>query len=76
MSLNPRTNASVFWTAVTAALIATVNVLALLFDWNPDVVAAINIMIGAWVGVLALVINIKTVDVHQLELYAEAVSHE
>lgn len=39
-------------TAITAALVATVNVLAIVFDWSTDVTAALNLAIGAWVAVV------------------------
>lgn len=38
---------------LTAALVATWNVLVIIFDIDPDLAAAVNIMLGAWVGVLA-----------------------
>lgn len=37
--------------AISAALLATVNVLALLFGWSAETTAALNLAVGAWVAV-------------------------
>lgn len=40
--------------AFSAALIATINVLSILFDWSNDLTAALNLMAAAWVMVVAV----------------------
>ncbi len=41
-----------FSTLLTAAIVATINVVAILFNWPGDVTACINIAAAAWVAVL------------------------
>lgn len=43
--------------AITAALIATLNVLSIVFGWSAEVTAALNLAIGAWVLAVALVVK-------------------
>ena len=38
-------------TAATAAVIATINVFGIVFEWPGDTIAALNIAGAAWVGV-------------------------
>ena len=38
-------------TAATAAVIATINVFGIVFEWSGDTIAALNIAGAAWVGV-------------------------
>lgn len=45
--------------AVTAALVATVNLLGLLFDWSGEVLAALNGAIGLWVVVVSVAVRRK-----------------
>lgn len=40
--------------AVSAALIATINVLSIVLDWSNDFTAALNLMAAAWVMVVAV----------------------
>jgi Ca2+/H+ antiporter len=44
---------------VTTALITTLNVPALIFAWPADVVAALNIAIGAWAAVASWIVRAK-----------------
>jgi fatty acid desaturase len=61
--------------AVDAALIATVNVLALIFGWDGTVVAALNICIGAWVVAFSVLFTRRrAVSVKALNAYAAAVA--
>lgn len=69
-----KTNPSAFWTAVTGALVATINVLALILDWSLDLTAGLNIAASAWVMVLSYLVRVKTVDTEQLQAYSDAVS--
>jgi len=39
-------------TLLTAAVVATINVLAIILDWSGDVTAGLNIAAAAWVAVL------------------------
>lgn len=43
--------------AITTALVATVNVLALILDWDTTLVAGLNLAIGAWVIAVAFVVR-------------------
>jgi len=45
--------------AITAAVIATINVLALIFTWDVAVVAGLNLAASAWIIVLAFFIRTK-----------------
>lgn len=61
-------------TAITAAVVATINVLGLVFGWSADLLAGLNIAAGAWVAVLGLWIRSKVVPVKPLQEYADAVA--
>jgi len=39
-------------TALTAAVVATINVLAIVLEWSTDLTAGLNIAAAAWVAVL------------------------
>lgn len=54
---NPISNQPALATLLTAAVIATVNVVALVFDWAAELTATVNIAASAWVGVLAWLLN-------------------
>jgi uncharacterized membrane protein len=45
--------------AVTAAITATVNLLALIFGWDGTIVAGLNLVIGAWIVVISFVVRAK-----------------
>jgi fatty acid desaturase len=45
--------------AVTAAITATVNLLALIFGWDGTIVAGLNLVIGAWIVVISFVVKAK-----------------
>lgn len=53
-------------TVLTGALTATVNVIAIVADISGEVVATVNIAIGAWVGVLAFIMRSKVVSLKAL----------
>ena len=53
-------------TAITAAIIATINVLGILLDWPADTIAALNIAAAAWVGVLGYWLRLKVTPVATL----------
>lgn len=55
--MNLRNEPVTFSAALTAALIATVNVLAIIFSWDEAIVAGLNLAIGAWVLVISLVVR-------------------
>ena len=61
-------------TAVTAAVVATINVLGIVFNWSADLLAALNIAAAAWVAVLGFWIRSKVVPVQPLQEYADAVA--
>jgi fatty acid desaturase len=44
---------------LSAAVIATVNVLAIVFNWSSDTVSAVNLAVGAWVVAVAFFIRSK-----------------
>ncbi len=46
-------------TALTAAIVATINVLGILLDWSADLIAGLNIAAAAWVGVLGFWLRMK-----------------
>jgi membrane associated rhomboid family serine protease len=61
--------------AVDAALIATVNVLAVIFGWDGTIVAGLNLAIGAWVVAFSVLFTRKrAVSVKALNAYAAAVA--
>jgi uncharacterized membrane protein len=45
--------------AVTAAITATVNLLALIFGWDGTIVAGLNLVLGAWIVVISFVVRAK-----------------
>ena len=53
-------------TALTAAIVATINVLGILLDWSPDVIAGLNIAAAAWIGVLGFYLRAKVTPVATL----------
>lgn len=44
-------------TAITAALVATVNLLGLLLEWSAETIASLNLAVGAWVVAVAVVVR-------------------
>jgi len=44
---------------LNAAILATVNVLALVLDWEASIVAAVNLAVGAWVVAIAFFVRSK-----------------
>ncbi len=54
-------------TALTAAIVATINVLGLLLDWSADLIAGLNIAAAAWIGVLGFWIRSKVTPVAAAE---------
>jgi hypothetical protein len=54
MSTRPtlQTEPAALTTAITAAVVATINVLGIILGWSADVIAGLNIAAAAWVGVL------------------------
>ena len=51
-------------TAISAAVIATINVLGIILNWSPDLIAGLNIAAAAWVAVLGFWIRSKVVPVN------------
>ncbi len=47
-----KTEPATITTALSAAVVATINVLAILLDWSTDLTAALNIAAAAWVAML------------------------
>jgi fatty acid desaturase len=45
--------------AITAAITATINLLALVFGWDGTIVAGLNLAIGAWVVVVSFIVREK-----------------
>jgi hypothetical protein len=60
-------------TALSAAVIATINVIGMVMAWSNDVVAAVNIAAAGWIVVLGFWIRSKVVPVRPLQEYADAV---
>lgn len=50
-------------TAVTAALVATINVLGMSLDWPGDLIAGLNVAASAWVGLLGVWLRSKVTPV-------------
>ena len=50
-------------TALTAAVVATINLLGIVLSWSGDVVAALNIAAAAWVGLLGFYLRSKVTPV-------------
>lgn len=46
-----RTEPATLVTALSAAIVATINVLGLIFNWSADLIASLNIAAAAWVAV-------------------------
>ena len=44
-------------TAITAAVVATINVLGIIFGWSAELLAGLNIAAAAWVAVLGFLIR-------------------
>ena len=54
-------------TALTAAVVATINVLGILLNWSADLIAGLNIAAAAWIGVLGFYLRMKVTPVATLE---------
>ena len=50
-------------TALTAAIVATINVVGLLVNWSADLIAGLNIAAAAWIGVLGFWIRTKVTPI-------------
>ena len=50
-------------TAISAAVIATINVLGIIFGWSEAVLGGLNIAAAAWVAVLGFWIRSKVTPV-------------
>lgn len=61
MSLKPTlsTEPVSITTALTAAVVATINVLGILLNWSADLIAGLNIAAAAWIGVLGFYLRSK-----------------
>lgn len=46
-------------TALTAAVVATINVLGLALDWPGSLIAGLNVAASAWVGLLGVWLRSK-----------------
>ena len=53
----PTTEPVTLASAITTALLVTVALLAFIFQWSGELVGLINIVIGAWVVVISLVVR-------------------
>lgn len=53
---------------ITAAVTATVGLLALLFSWPEEVVAGLVIVLGAWIAVLGEIVRSKVTPTDQVKL--------
>ena len=65
MSTNLKTEPVSITTALTAAVVATINVVGILIDWPADTIAGLNIAAAAWIGVLGFWIRSKVTPVKQ-----------
>jgi hypothetical protein len=72
--VNLQTEPAALTTAITAAVIATVNVLGLSLKWDTETVTSINIAAAGWIAVLGFWIRSKVVPVKPLQDYADAVA--
>ena len=45
--------------AVTTALVATLNLLGIIFDWSAEVIAGLNLVVGGWVAVAGYFVRAK-----------------
>lgn len=52
-----------FTAVITSALISTLNIPALIWDWDSQVVAALNVAIAAWVLVAGRLVRRKVTPV-------------
>ena len=76
MNLNLKNEPASLTTALTAAVVATINVLGIIFNWSTDLLAALNIAAAAWIAVLGFWIRSKVVPVEPLREYADAVARQ
>ena len=78
MSQKPtlKTEPATLTTALTAAIVATVNVLGILFDWSADLIAGLNIAAAAWVGVLGFIIRARVSPVLDFGDASRADAHD
>jgi hypothetical protein len=53
-------------TAISAAIIATINVIGIIANWTPDLIAGLNIAAAGWVAVLGFWIRSKVKPVASL----------
>lgn len=54
------------WALINAALLATLNVLALVFKWGPELLAGLNLAVGAWVAAIGEYVRSKVTPVQKL----------
>jgi len=65
MSTTPtlRTEPVTITTALSAAVVATINVLGILLNWDADLIAGLNIAAAAWVALLGFWIRSRVTPV-------------
>ena len=54
-----KTEPAALTTAITAAVVATINVLGIVLNWSADLIAGLNIAAAGWIGVLGFWIRSK-----------------
>jgi len=54
--------------ALNAALVATVNLLAIIFNWEADVIAGLNLVLGAWIAVVAFFVRQRVTPTQEVAL--------
>ena len=52
-----------FTSLLTAAVIATLNVMAIIFDWDDTILAAMNIAAAGWIAVVGYYVRSRVTPV-------------
>jgi hypothetical protein len=59
--------------AISAAVIATVNVIGFVMGWSSETIVGLNVAAAAWIGVLGFWIRAQVVPLKPLNDFADAV---
>jgi hypothetical protein len=66
--LDPNSEPVTLVAIITTALVATVNFLGLLFNWEAEVIAGLNLVLGAWVAVAAFFVRQRVTPTQDVAL--------
>ncbi len=68
MDLSPNHEPVALVAAITTALVATANLLGIIFGWSGEVIAGLNLVIGGWVAVAGYFVRAKVTPTEDVAL--------